>query len=47
LFCTSSPSAAPSTFSAKMISGRGDLITASSVGIRSCMCEIDWLVSRM
>ena len=46
LFWTIRPSAAPSTFSAKITSGRGDFITASSVGIRSLMCSIGLLVSR-
>jgi hypothetical protein len=47
LLWTSMPSAAPSTFSARITSGRGDFITLSSVGISSCGCEIGRLVMRM
>src|SRR4051812_45416069 len=47
LFVTSIPSAEPSTFSARMTKGRGDFMTASSVGMRSCGCEIGSAVSRM
>src|SRR4051795_2972041 len=47
LFVTSIPSAEPSTFSARITSGRGDRITASSAGIRSCGCEIGSAVMRM
>src|SRR4051812_31292620 len=47
LFVTSIPSAEPSTFSARITSGRGDRMTASSVGMRSCGCEIGSAVMRM
>src|SRR3954463_16815912 len=47
LFVTSIPSAEPSTFSARMTSGRGDFMTASNAGIRSCGCEMGSAVRRM
>ena len=45
--CTSIPSAAPSTFSARITSGRGSFITASSSGIRSGIAEIGFVVMKM
>ena len=47
LLATSIPSAEPSTFSARMTSGRGDFMTWSSAGRRSCAWEIGLFVMRM
>ena len=44
---TSIPSAAPSTFSARITSGRGCFMTVSSSGIRSCTAEIGFVVMKM
>ena len=41
------PSAAPSTFSARITSGRGSFMTASSSGIRSWTAEIGFVVMKM
>jgi len=46
-FCTSIDSAAPSTFSATMSSGRGARITLSSSGISCAILVIFSFVSRM
>ena len=47
LLCTSIPSAAPSTFSARITSGRGSFMTSSSGGIRSWGAEIGLVVMKM
>ena len=46
-FCTSMLSAAPSTFSAMMTSGRGARMILSSSGISCCTLVIFSLLSRM
>ncbi len=44
--CTSIPSAAPSTFSARITSGRGSFMTTLSSGIRSGTAEIGLVVMK-